>query len=92
LFRTHGYAKWPGYDPGESIVTTLSKVVDKKKLEDSGGFRQLLSLIHDNPTIVAYKKRLIPLKDKSEGNRETVKTVKKKSLPVKRVKGDVKTS
>jgi hypothetical protein len=44
IHSTRGYSYWPAYDPMESSVTTLAKVADKVKLEDSGAYRSLIRM------------------------------------------------
>ncbi|QKI79964.1 RNA-dependent RNA polymerase [Erysiphe necator associated mitovirus 16] len=44
IHSTRGYSYWPAYDPMASSVTTLEKVADKVKLEDSGAYRSLMRM------------------------------------------------
>lgn len=44
IHSTRGYSYWPAYDPMSSSVTTLEKVADKVKLEDSGAYRSLIRM------------------------------------------------
>lgn len=44
IHSTRGYSYWPAYDPMASSVTTLEKVADKVKLEDSGAYRSLIRM------------------------------------------------
>ena len=54
ISRTKGYAYWPAYDPLDSSISTLEKVVDKYVLEDSGAYKQISRMLRGNSQFEKY--------------------------------------
>jgi hypothetical protein len=51
IHSTRGYSYWPAYDPMASSVSTLEKVADKVKLQDSGAYRSLIRMCSGRPFV-----------------------------------------
>jgi hypothetical protein len=70
IHSTRGYSYWPAYDPMASSVTTLEKVADKVKLEDSGAYTSLIRMSSGVPFVNKYLRN----RDNSLSKRKKVVT------------------
>jgi hypothetical protein len=70
IHSTRGYSYWPAYDPMSSSVTTLEKVADKVKLEDSGAYRSLIRMTSG----VQFVHKYLSNRDKSDSKLNKVVT------------------
>jgi len=69
VHETTGFAWWQPYDPLGKQVSTLSKVADKVKLEDSGAFKQLIGMLRWNKQIIGYLRRKAESRDGSNSKK-----------------------
>lgn len=79
VHETTGFAWWQPYDPLGKQVSTLSKVADKVKLEDSGAYKQLIGMLRGNKQITGYLRRKAESRDGSSSTKAIRRKVKKKN-------------
>jgi hypothetical protein len=57
VHETTGFAWWQPYDPLGGNVSTLAKVAEKVRLEDSGAYKEIISMLRGNKQIIGYLRR-----------------------------------
>jgi len=87
VHETTGFAWWQPYDPVEASVTTLNKVVDRVKLEDSGAYKQIISMLRGNRHIRDYLVRRNESENKVKGIKPNVVVKRKWKDPGSKRKG-----